>query len=88
MKTILEFSNNSKKVAYGTIGIVIFTTIHHIYGGLLYDTSWRIIMPLFFFLPLLAFTIYLQYLAIKKLNKIAFIANVIFVILWIFMLGF
>jgi hypothetical protein len=76
MKTITEIftvNKTSNRLAIGTIAVVLFTSIHHIYGGYQYDTSWRIIMPIFFFLPMLLFTLFLQYRVVKNQNVITLI---------------
>ncbi len=77
-----------KNLALSIISLVLFTSIHHVYGGSIYDTSWRIIMPLFFFLPMLGLTIFLQYFStMTKRKSILFIFTVLTVLGWIIILG-
>ncbi len=89
MKNIFTESKISKGLAVGTILLVALTTIHHIYGGFRYDTSWRIIMPIFFFLPMLMLTLYLQSLVLKKNSKTMLAIYSFFEFIgWIVFLGF
>lgn len=88
MKNIFTVNKTSNRLAWGTIAIVLFSTIHHIYGGLEYNTSWRIIMPIFFFLPMLIITLLLQSLILKVQNKFIISVYVLIVIVgWIGILG-
>lgn len=73
MKTlnlIFKYNKTSNLLALNTIAVVLLSTIHHIYGGFQYDTSWRIIMPIFFFLPMLFITLYLQGIILKYKNMV------------------
>ncbi len=85
---VIQENNGDRNLALSTIALVLFTSIHHIYGGALYNTSWRIIMPLFFFLPILALTLYLQYQSIRKSSTLLLAAFTVLAVMWIVGVGF
>lgn len=89
IKEIFFINKTSNRLAWGTIAVVLLSTIHHIYGGYQYDTSWRIYMPIFFFLPILVLTLFLQYRVIKKQNlfMLGLYSTIVF-IGWIGVLSF
>jgi len=78
----------SRRLALSIILIGFTTWVHHVYGGLVYDTPYRIIvptitLPLFWFL-----TFYIQYRLIKKASKgLKFLYSVIVTFLWIVPIG-
>ncbi len=89
MNKIFTKSKISNRLAIGTFLLVALTTIHHIYGGFRYDTSWRIIMPIFFFLPMLILTLYFQALVLKNNSKVMLMVYSVFEFVgWIAVLGF
>ena len=75
-------------LAFWTIALVMFTSIHHVYGGAIYSTSWRILMPLFMFIPTLVLTLVLQYQAVKRSSRILLIGYVLLTIIaWVIGVG-
>jgi hypothetical protein len=77
-----------RRLALWTIALVTFTSIHHVYGGAVYATSWRIIMPIFFFIPMLVLTLTLQYQASIRMSRILLLAYVLLCItIWVIGVG-
>ena len=66
----LHSEEYSRKLIHAITLIAILTWVHHIYGGLIYDTPYRIIAPSISLPILLSGTFYLQYLLIKKGNTL------------------
>jgi len=77
-----------RRLALWTIALVTFTSIHHIYGGAVYATSWRIIMPILFFIPMLVLTLALQYQASIRTSRTLLITyTLLCVIVWVIGIG-
>ena len=77
-----------RRLALWTIALVTFSSIHHIYGGAIYATSWRIIMPMFFFISMLVLTLVLQYQAIIRPSRILLITyTLLCLIVWVIGVG-
>lgn len=68
-KIIFTSSKDSKSLAWSMIIICLLTMIHHIYGGILYSTPWRIIMVCGYFFPMLGLSLFLQYKIIEQNKK-------------------
>jgi len=89
-KTYNKISANqtSKKLVQLIIGIGITTWLHHIYGGFIYDTVYRIVVPTLTLPILLAATFYLQYNLIKRENQVVKVLFTLIVsIFWIVAIG-
>ncbi len=67
-KTLVE-TDVSKRLMSLIILIALTTWVHHIYGGIVYDTIYRIVVPTLTIPFFLVATFYIQYLIIKKSNK-------------------
>lgn len=87
-KSNLLASRSSKKLAYLILAIALTTWVHHIYGGLAYDTLYRIIAPSISIPLLLVATFYLQYRVIRKPMRLVKILYAFVVsVFWILSIG-
>jgi len=87
-KTLWTTDRIFRNLMISTIALVLFTSIHHLYGGAIYDTSWRIIMPLFFFLPMLALTLFLQTVSAGKKSILLLLTYTVLTVAgWVIMIG-
>jgi hypothetical protein len=87
LPSLQQADNDSRMLAWSTIALVALTSAHHIYGGALYGTSWRIVMSLGVFLPLLALTLFLQYQSVKRSSRLLLTAFTALSVTWIVGIG-
>lgn len=86
-KTLLK-NKASKKLMISIVVIGQISWIHHIYGGIIYDTAYRIIAPTISLPLLMILTFYLQYrLLIKATKVLKFVYISMVSLVWIGLIG-
>ena len=85
-KYIKDIPNLPAKAAANIIVLYLITSVHHIYGGIIYGTNWRIHGTLFTFIPLII-SLASLYIYVRAGNRIALGVYGLMSHLWVLIIG-